>query len=223
MQTKWLNKKGNSKLILFFNGWGMDEQPLKHLEFDSLDVVMFYNYNQMEAIPEDIYSGYNKVWVIAWSMGVWAAGHILDKSNVEVVGSLAINGTNWGIDDEKGIPAAMFKATRDHFSELSREKFFLRMCGNRKVFQFFQLQEPDRSLESQKEELSYFIEAVEQYGKAKFIWDKAIIGTGDRIFPVDNMKCAWEGTNTILMDFSHYPFRKAASWCELLNLMNYDG
>ena len=37
MKYKWLNKgvnKGvnNGKLILFFNGWGMDENVVKHLE-----------------------------------------------------------------------------------------------------------------------------------------------------------------------------------------------
>ena len=32
MQHFWLNKQeNNKKLIVFFNGWGMNETPIKHL------------------------------------------------------------------------------------------------------------------------------------------------------------------------------------------------
>ena len=44
MEYKWLNRKNNSKLIVFFNGWGMDENIVAHLEFDEYDVLMFYDY-----------------------------------------------------------------------------------------------------------------------------------------------------------------------------------
>ena len=34
MEYKWLSQKNNNKLIIFFNGWGMDEFPVKHLASD---------------------------------------------------------------------------------------------------------------------------------------------------------------------------------------------
>ena len=31
MDCHWLNKNGNKNLIVFFNGWGMDEKIVSHL------------------------------------------------------------------------------------------------------------------------------------------------------------------------------------------------
>jgi len=217
MKIKWLNKKTNPQLILFFNGWGMDEHPVEHLEFKKQDVVMFYDYHTLHPLQKELVNGYKQVFVIGWSMGVWAAGQILSKSEIICSWNLAINGTNWGIDDEKGIPKAMFEATRDHFTEASREKFFLRMCGSRQSYQFFQQHKPDRNLDSQQHELTFFINAVAQQGNTTFPWDAALIGSGDRIFPVANLKKAWEGTNNKLINAAHYPFQQYKSWDELIN------
>ena len=48
MQYKWLNKKGNKNLIVFFNGWGMDKKVVEHLLFDDYDVLTFYDYRIFE-------------------------------------------------------------------------------------------------------------------------------------------------------------------------------
>ena len=43
MKYKWLNNVKNKKLIIFFNGWGMDENVVKHLDCEDYDVLMFYS------------------------------------------------------------------------------------------------------------------------------------------------------------------------------------
>ena len=48
MKYKWLNRGENNKIILFFNGWGMDENVVKHLDCEDYDVLMFYDYNTLE-------------------------------------------------------------------------------------------------------------------------------------------------------------------------------
>ena len=48
MKYKWLNKHQNNNIIVFFNGWGMDESVVHHLDFSDYDVVMFYDYNNLE-------------------------------------------------------------------------------------------------------------------------------------------------------------------------------
>ena len=77
MKHKWLNKKNNQKLILFFNGWGMDECVVKHLEPEDYDVLMFYNYNTLETDFDfeslNIYPEKN---IIAWSMGVMVSAYL---------------------------------------------------------------------------------------------------------------------------------------------------
>ena len=80
MRYKWLNKEGNNKLILFFNGWGMDECVVKHLNCEDYDVLMFYDYNTLDSDFDfnslNIYTEKN---LIAWSMGVMVGGKYLDK------------------------------------------------------------------------------------------------------------------------------------------------
>ena len=49
MKYKWLNKKNNKKVILFFNGWGMDDSVVKHLNPEDYDVIMYYDYNSLDA------------------------------------------------------------------------------------------------------------------------------------------------------------------------------
>ncbi len=41
MKYKWLNKQNNKKLIIFFNGLGMDENAVNHLDTEDYDIVMF--------------------------------------------------------------------------------------------------------------------------------------------------------------------------------------
>ena len=48
MKYKWLNLKKNREVIIFFNGWGMDESVMKHLNYGSYDVLMFYDYNTLD-------------------------------------------------------------------------------------------------------------------------------------------------------------------------------
>ena len=48
MKYKWLNRENNDKLIVFFNGWGMDECVVKHLYPDDYDVLMFFDYTTLE-------------------------------------------------------------------------------------------------------------------------------------------------------------------------------
>ena len=46
MHYKWLNKNNNNKLILFFNGWAMNETAVSNLAFDDFDVQKIATYNE---------------------------------------------------------------------------------------------------------------------------------------------------------------------------------
>ena len=44
MEYQWLNKKEeNNKLIVFFNGWAMNETPVSHLAFEDYDILMLFD------------------------------------------------------------------------------------------------------------------------------------------------------------------------------------
>ena len=72
MQYFWLNqKKENKKLILFFNGWGMNEAPVNHLKNDDFDVLILFDYRNFDFdFNQFDFSKYEKKYLICWSMGV---------------------------------------------------------------------------------------------------------------------------------------------------------
>ena len=41
-------QRKTKKIILFFNGWGMDENVVNHLNSEDYDVLMFYDYNSLD-------------------------------------------------------------------------------------------------------------------------------------------------------------------------------
>ena len=137
MLHKWLNKKQNQKLILFFNGWSMDENPLKPLNFSHYDIVVFYNYQNIDIdnFLLDEINKYPEIILIGWSMGVWAGALCAKYFNIK--NSIAINGTLSPIDDNFGIPHAVYKGTIDNFSLKYREKFYKRMFKTSEEFEKF--------------------------------------------------------------------------------------
>ena len=47
MKHTWLNKSGNSELVIFFAGWSFDAEPFKFLAADGIDVVVVYDYRDL--------------------------------------------------------------------------------------------------------------------------------------------------------------------------------
>ena len=56
MQSHWLNKQDHNKLIIFFTGWSFDYKPFEFLNCEDFDVLIIYDYNDLELpqIPEYI-------------------------------------------------------------------------------------------------------------------------------------------------------------------------
>ena len=65
MEYKWLNKKNNKKLIIFFNGWGMDEKIVSDLCAQNYDILTLFDYRTIET-PDFDFSNYEKKYLIAW-------------------------------------------------------------------------------------------------------------------------------------------------------------
>ena len=77
MRIEWLNKKGSDRVIVFFHGWGMDAAGVSHLQIED-DVLMCYDYRSLDfAFPDLGY--YRCIYVVAWSMGVWAADRVISR------------------------------------------------------------------------------------------------------------------------------------------------
>ena len=124
MKYKWLNLKKNREVIIFFNGWGMDESVMKHLNYGSYDVLMFYDYNTLDTdFDFKSLEKYEKKYLIAWSMGVMTASLF----DINYDRKIAINGTLKPIDNNYGIPERIYDLTIRGFNEKGRERFIKSM------------------------------------------------------------------------------------------------
>ena len=202
MKYKWLNKENNKELIIFFNGWGMDESVVKHLAPESYDVIMIYDYNNLD-FGWSIISNYEKKYIIAWSMGVMCAT-LFDQLNP--ISATAINGTLKPIDNEFGIPTRIYDLTIKGFSPKGKEKFINNMFSNLE-----DLPTVNREFEEQKSELS----ALKNYkANLDFKYDKIFISDNDKIIPTKNQEAFW--SKKANLKSGHCPFKLFKKWSELL-------
>jgi biotin synthesis protein BioG len=210
MKHLWINRRGNNELVVFFNGWGMDEKPFSHLKTDDLDVLMFYDYRDLK-LPE-LKLEYTRINLVAWSFGVWAyaaSGLELPFSRI-----IAFGGTLRPICAEEGIDPAVFMSTVENWNEGGRSKFYRRICGGTAGFE--QFSQPERAVEEQLEELKTIGLAAMTGAEARFT--RAMVGENDRIFAVNAQLNSWSkrGVKTVLVPEAHYMFGKYHYWKELL-------
>ena len=208
MKYKWLNNRGNSSIILFFNGWGMDESVVKHLSPVGYDVAMFYDYTDLET-DFTLDEKYIEVNVIAWSMGVMIAGITVPKISPVVKKSVAINGTIFPIDSKYGINPKIYDLTIKNFSPENADKFVKNMFTDSVSSSL--LKNNNRKLEDKKKELI----ALKNYcGNKDYRYNKVIISNDDRIIPTNNQVKFW-GIEPNLKS-GHCPFFEFSKWSELL-------
>ena len=209
MEYKWLNKQNNKQLILFFNGWGMNEDAVRHLAFDDTDVLILYDYNSLEVDLSEI-KKYSEVNVIAWSMGVMAAGIVLKPIIKEINKITVINGTLKPIDDKYGIPQKIYNLTIQHFSDESAEKFAKNMFENG-LSHNFKLRKPMENIKNELVSLQKYADTQEVY---EFVPTKIYISKKDKIIPPKHQSAFW-GIDTNF-EGGHYIFDKFKKWSELL-------
>ena len=135
MKQYFTKQENNKSLILFFTGWGMDQNTLSINKKD-FDTCICFDYTNID-FEKSHYKNYQVIDVYGWSMGVWAASHVLQDCNLPIRKSVAINGTIFPIEKERGIDPIIFQKTIDLLNEQSLLKFNKRMCGSKENFQFY--------------------------------------------------------------------------------------
>ncbi len=219
MKYKWLSHKNQSDLILFFNGWGSDENPFLHLDTDGYDVAMFYDYRSL-LIAEDLIEelrDYSVVYLISWSFGVWVAQFFCKKYNVQPDYKIAINGTPCPVDDKCGISEMIVRGTLARLNERNLMKFQQRMVGGRMEFENFKDRNSQRDWKEQKEELQALLNHFSTPLQSTFTFNKAIIGMQDLIFIPEKQLNYWrEKVKIVKIDAPHYCFLQFKTWNELI-------
>ncbi len=220
MKNSWLSKNDSEKLILFFNGWGMDCNIVKHLNPSCYDVLMFNEYysTDIDTGTIETINNYKEVNVISWSFGVWASSFIIDKIN-NLKSVIAINGTLKPIDDYEGIAEKILNLTLKNFSEENYKKFFSNMFYDKNKINFEK--SSTRDFKELLEELKLIkkMYSYNQYSDKTAFFNKVFISNKDKIFSPKNQINFWsknEDTKKIMLDDGHYIFDLFNNWEEII-------
>ncbi|MDO4771584.1 DUF452 family protein [Porphyromonas sp.] len=206
-------------LLIYFTGWGTTPEVVRHLSVpDGWDYCTCWDYTNLDDKDLPSLSDYQKVIVMAWSMGVWAAdrlAHLLPAGTYGV----AINGTPLPMHDDYGIPDLIFKGTLEGLNDENRARFDRRMCGGKSLLALYQSFSA-RSTEDLKAELLSVHTQVKglEATPPHLRWQHAYVGTKDLIVPPDNQQNYWSrfGTEVRLLDSTgHYPFTLFKEWQQL--------
>lgn len=221
MKTQILHTGTGRALLLFFCGWGTTPGAVAHLApGPDTTVVACYDYTGLSGLPDC--SGYAAVRIVAWSMGVWAAGRVLAQhAALPVVSAVAVNGTPYPVSDTLGIPEAIFQGTLEGLSGETFTRFERRMCGSGTVWnRYRRTVPPERPVETLRDELAFIGAQCTEAARTEPVWNgwtKAILSTADRIFPFANMYRYWSTRNCPVarIDAPHYPFDEWNTWKQL--------
>lgn len=216
MQYHWLNKKDeNKKLLIFFCGWSFDFKPFERLAYDDYDVLMLYDYNDL-SIPIEI-SGYEEYFLVTWSMGVFVA-YLLKEKLPEFKEKIAINGTPFPVDNEKGIPIKTFDLTLKYVETGLQGKFQRNLFKTEEDFQKY-LQNPvAREIPNQASELVSLKKLIDETDvDYKKYYNRAIISDTDKIIPTRNQHNCWDNVcPVVVLNSGHFPFYDFESWNDIL-------
>ena len=225
MKGEWIVRRGSGKLLLFFNGWGMDRCVAESFAprvsaSGEHDIAVLYDYRDL-ALPDPIagaVAGAESVELLAWSMGVWAAAH----AGIErVERAVALNGTPWPRDAERGIPPELFTGTLEGWNDANRQRFERRMMTGvpPEVVESVRSQ---RSSGDQKAELQAIADSLSG-GQLKsspaWRYSKAIVGGRDQIVRAENQRHAWQEMGVPVVEYPampHFPFHQPEVLKELL-------
>jgi biotin synthesis protein BioG len=216
MQIKYINRRNNPRLILFFAGWSAVPECVADLTIpEGYDFCVCYDYRNMDFVLDA--APYKEIAVVAWSLGVMVADMVLPSLSAPVTRCVAVNGTLNPMDDMEGIPTAIFEATMSNVTDDGMMRFNRRMCGKSLMKWYDSL--PKRPVESLSAELNaLYAAAMSRDAPSSMLWSKAFISNRDMIFPPENMMRSWNslGVATECVDAPHFPFNIWNSWTEIL-------
>ncbi|SDP76714.1 pimeloyl-ACP methyl esterase BioG family protein [Desulforhopalus singaporensis] len=214
MKHNWLIQRNRDRLIVFCNGWGMDDRPFTAIPSEEFDVLHIYDHRPpwtTEPLLSRI-RRYTAPVLVSWSMGVWAAHHYFEKTAPIFSAAIAVNGTLCPIHSRYGIPQELFAGTMSGWSEPARRKFYSRLCGNRAVWDNFSGQFPARDCADQRDELAFYLENADCINKSDSIYSHVVVGDKDRIVRTENQLSFWKTDKTTLVPGSHFLFYDYSSW-----------
>ncbi|MDE7120492.1 MAG: alpha/beta fold hydrolase, partial [Muribaculaceae bacterium] len=198
------------RAILFFSGWGFDAGRLD-LEVPGYDTIFLWDYTEKDAGAADIdalTAPYSEIIVIGWSFGVKGAAEYINNTTAPVTRTIAVNGTENHIDDQRGIPSAVFEGTLAGLSPLTLRKFQRRATGAAPL-------PPELAASmattADNDQICRLRNELDAFGHLPHDntprrWSVVVVSENDRIFPAENQLRAWQGQPDvrIVPDGNHF-------------------
>lgn len=203
MQETWLIRDtGNADLVLFMLGWAATPNDVRHITPPGCDVLAVCDYREMAPLQPERLARYRRIYLFAWSFGVWAAEQCCRA--LPLYRAVALNGTPFPVHAAHGMHPRMVRLTVQGLSRVGMEPFNTKTYGTP--------QPPagpaaPRSVQENAAELQLLAERSQADSAAHIKWHAAYIAQGDEIFPPAAQRAYWEsaGLGTPLPG-GHYPF-----------------
>ncbi len=184
-------------------GWAATPNAIAHICPTNYDVLAICNYTQITPLRKEDFASYDRIYLFAWSFGVWVAEQTC--RNLPLYKAIALNGTPYPVDTRYGMRLRVV---------LRSMRQLARMGGNNPAAEHQEASRympdgpyPDRSPHEKVTELENLAAWSTENTECSIQWDKAYIADKDEIFSPNNMRAYWEplGLGTSFASY-HYPF-----------------
>ena len=212
MQYFYTNNN-SADLIVFFSGWGCDENQFTNLH-DDKDVLILFDYQNLKLDFD--FSKYNNIYIIAYSAGVFVASVMAEKIP-HVRQKVALCGNPYLFDEILGLSSEIIDVfkniTLDNYLDF-RKKYMV--YSDDEYIKYNQLQSL-RTIESCENEL---IALEKLYSQNKNfinpVFNKAIMAENDLIFNLAAQKNFYQNKLRIIKNARHHIFFKFSSFSDIL-------
>lgn len=206
MQKDWLRRVGARDLIIYMLGWGATPNAVWRIQPPAeCDALAVHNYTAPAPLCPEDYAGYRRIYLFAWSFGVWAAEQYCRA--LPLYKAIALNGTPFPTDARYGMRLRVVMRTTQILARTGASPLVPPDSARAVPVGPF----PERSMQQKLDELVNLAEWSRASSSAGLRWDKAWIADKDEIFPPENMRAYWQPLG-LGSEFSgyHYPFANPA-------------
>lgn len=206
---------GAKDLIVFFAGWGCDENQFVNLH-DVKDVLILYDYQDLNLDFD--FKKYANIEVIAYSAGVFVAALMADKIP-NIRRKVAVCGNPYLFDEKLGISQATIQVFKDinldNYLDFRRQYMTF---DNEEYEKYNQLQSL-RTVESCADELAS-LQKLYALKKAQINpqFDKAIVAENDLIFRLEAQREFYQDKLKVIPQARHHIFFRFNSFEDILKL-----
>ncbi len=203
MQHAWLKRDHSPDLVLYMLGWAATPNAVFHIDPPGCDAIAYYDHRAIEPLAPEEFAGYRRIYLFAWSFGVWVAEQCCRE--LPLHRAIALNGTPFPVDDRYGMRLRVVLRTMQGLARVGMNPFHDKAYGGLRYIPEGPFE--DRSIEAKIDELNFLAERSRADSAAYLRWDAAYIGSKDEIFPPAKMRAYWNsvGLGTEFESF-HYPF-----------------